>query len=150
MNATGYIVRRILWQFGIKRARKRWEVANQELQILKEAEDLLGRVAWREANEVEELTGEFWQLKNIEGQEAQLTEEIERLREQSEDFEDQIFDITDSVHEEIDSMVEKRNAVAEEVDSYLLEIEEIREEAAEVRRRFPNMSWVESCHVREP
>ena len=109
MNATGYIVRRILWQFGIKRAKKRWEVANKELQILKEAEDLLGRVAWREANEIEELTGEFWQLKNIEGQEQQMNEEIEQLRDESEGLEDQIFDITDSVHEEIDAMVEKRN-----------------------------------------
>ncbi len=136
MNAFGYIVRRILWQFGIKRAKKRWEMANRELQILKEAEDLLGKVAWREANEVEELTGEFWQLRNIESQEEELKAEIERLRDHNEELEDQIFDITDEVHEEIDDMVDNRNKIAEEVDTYLLEIEEIREEAAEIRRRF--------------
>ena len=136
MNAFGYVYRRVLWQFGIKRAKKRWEVANRELQVLKEAEDLLGRVAWREADEVEELTGEFWQLRNIEGQELALNEEIDKLREENEDLEDQIFDITEDLHDEIDKLVEQRNEVAEDVDSYLVEIEEIREEAAEIRRRF--------------
>ena len=136
MNAFGYIVRRVLWQFGIKRVKKRWEVANRELQVLKEAEDLLGRVAWREANDVEELTGEYWQLKNIETQEKALKEEIDQLRDTNEDLEEKIFDITDEVHEAIDKAVEERNQVAEEVDKYLLEIEEIREDAAEVRRRF--------------
>ena len=136
MNAFGYVFRRVLWQFGIKRAKKRWEVANRELQILKEAEDLLGRVAWRDADEVEELTGEFWQLRNIEGQEEALNAEIERLREENEDLEDQIFDITDDIHDQIDKLIEQRNQIAEEVDTYLLEIEEIREEAAEIRRRF--------------
>lgn len=136
MNAFGYVYRRVLWQFGIKRAKKRWEVANKELQVLKEAEDLLGRVAWREADEVEELTGEFWQLRNIEGQEEELNAEIEQLKDENEDLEDQIFDITEDLHEEIDTLVEQRNEVAEDVDQYLIEIEEIREEAAEIRRRF--------------
>ena len=136
MNAVGYVYRRVLWQFGIKRAKRRWEMANRELQILKEAEDLLGRVAWRDADEVEELTGEFWQLKNIEGQEENLRTEIQRLKEQSEDLEDQIFDITDEVHDQIDQLLERRRTVAEEVDHYLLEIEGIREEAAEIRASF--------------
>ena len=136
MNAFGYVYRRVLWQFGIKRVKKRWEVANRELQVLKEAEDLLGRVAWREADEVDELTGEFWQLRNIEGQEIELNAEIERLKEENEDLEDEIFDITDDLHEEIDKLILQRNEVAEDVDQYLVEIEEIREEAAEIRRRF--------------
>ena len=136
MNAFGYVYRRVLWQFGIKRVKKRWEVANKELQVLKEAEDLLGRVAWREADEVDELTGEFWQLRNIEGQEKELEAEIYRLTGENEGLEDEIFDITEDLHEEIDKLVEQRNEVAEDVDQYLLEIEEIREEAAEVRRRF--------------
>ena len=136
MNAFGYVYRRVLWQFGIKRVKKRWEMANKELQVLKEAEDLLGRVAWREADEVEELTGEFWQLRNIEGQEKELEDEIERLTEENEGLEDQIFDLTEDLHDEIDQLVEQRNEVAEDVDQYLLEIEEIREEAAEIRRRF--------------
>ncbi len=136
MNAFGYVYRRVLWQFGIKRAKKRWEVANRELQLLKEAEDLLGRVAWRDADEVDELTGEYWQLKNIESQEEQLNAEIERLENENEELEDQIFDITDDIHDQIDKLVDQRNEIAEEVDTYLLEIEEIREDAAEIRRRF--------------
>lgn len=136
MNAFGYVYRRVLWQFGIKRVKKRWEVANKELQVLKEAEDLLGRVAWREADDVDELTGEFWQLRNIEGQEQELENEIERLTDENEGLEDEIFDLTEDLHEEIDQLVEQRNEVAEDVDQYLLEIEEIREEAAEIRRRF--------------
>lgn len=136
MNALGYVYRRVLWQFGIKRVKKRWEIANKELQVLKEAEDLLGRVAWREADDVDELTGEFWQLRNIEGQEQELENEIERLTDENEGLEDEIFDLTEDLHEEIDQLVEQRNEVAEDVDQYLLEIEEIREEAAEIRRRF--------------
>ncbi len=136
MNAFGYVVRRVLWQFGIKRAKKRWEIANRELQVLKEAEDLLGRVAWQEADEVEELTGEYWQLKSIESQEVALLEEIERLKEENDALEDKILDITDEVHEEIDRLVEQRNEIASEVDQFLLEIEEIREDASEIRHRF--------------
>lgn len=136
MNAFGYIVRRVLWQFGLKRAKKRWEVANRELQILKEAEDLLGKVAWREAGEVEELTGEFWQLRNIENQEEKLTAELEAVRRENEALEDKIFDVTDDLHDEVDALVAKREKVAEEVDRYLQEIEDIRELAAEIRRRF--------------
>jgi len=136
MNAFGYVYRRVLWQFGIKRVKKRWEIANKELQVLKEAEDLLGRVAWREADDVDELTGEFWQLRNIEGQEQELENEIERLTDENEGLEDEIFDLTEDLHEQIDQLVEQRNEVAEDVDQYLLEIEEIREEAAEIRRRF--------------
>lgn len=139
MNAFGYIVRRILWQFGIKRSKKRWEIANRELQYLKAAEDLLGKLAWREADQVEELTGEYWQLKHIENHEKALQEEGEKLKAETERLEDKIFEVTDELHEQIDSLTEQRASVASQVDKILIEIEEVREDAAAIRHRFDGM-----------
>ena len=139
MNAFGYIISRVLWQFGLKRQKHRWKVANQELQYLKQAEDLLGKIAWEDIQNVEELTGEFWQLKDIEKQQADLEDRIELLEDEADDLEEEYLDITEDIEVEIEEIEERRAEVAEEVDELLLEVEELREEAAQIRHRFDGL-----------
>ncbi|HUF63188.1 MAG TPA: hypothetical protein VMN36_14015 [Verrucomicrobiales bacterium] len=139
MNAFGYIVRRTFWQLGYKRQKRRWRAANTELQYLKQAEDLLGKIAWKDVEEVEELTGEYWQLKDIEKQQEQLQVRIDELERQNDELEDTYLDISEEIETQVEQIEERRAEVAEEVDALLLEVEDLREEAAQIRRHFDGL-----------
>jgi chromosome segregation ATPase len=80
MNAFGYIVRRLARSFGLRNERERMVVARREAQLLSEAENILGQMAWEHTENIEELSDEYWQIKEISSKQITLSEEI-RLHE---------------------------------------------------------------------
>lgn len=62
--------------FGVANERNYLRVASQLTHYLSEAEDLLGRIAWKDVGDVPELGEEHWKIKEIEAQQDRLEEEI--------------------------------------------------------------------------
>ncbi len=139
MNAFGFFLRRLAWQFGIRRERARWNAVTHETQILSEAQDLLGRLAWPNVSGIEELTGEYWQLRDMDNQQAKLREESESLIERIESMQSDLNGIEAKYASRIDELRAKKTGIMDNAAQVTDEMDEIRERDQATRQRFASL-----------
>ena len=56
MNTFEFVIRRLLRSLGVVNERNHLHIASQQSQYLNEAEDMLGRIAWKDVADVPELS----------------------------------------------------------------------------------------------
>ena len=66
MTRFRYFVWRLGQTFGISMAGRHASHAASELHLLREAEEILGRLCWEDIEEVEELSVEYWNLRKLD------------------------------------------------------------------------------------
>jgi chromosome segregation ATPase len=139
MNALGFFLRRLAWQFGIRGERARWNSVTRETQILSEAQDLLGKLAWRNTSKIDDLTGEYWQLKDLDDQQAKLREQSEQLLDRVEQLKEKLHSIEDRYDDQIDGLRQEKDQIMEQAGEMTAAMEEIRDEDAATRERFGSL-----------
>jgi chromosome segregation ATPase len=136
MNAFGFFLRRIAWQFGLKRERQRWGAVNRETQILSEAEDLLGRLAWKDVKGIDELSGEYWQILDIDQQQEKIREETRVTDAECEQLREQLEEIQSKHEEHLRALRERKAKRMEEALGLMREIEHLKEWKDGAKRKF--------------
>ncbi len=97
MNAIGFFLGRFAWQLGLRRERARWNAVTRETQQLAEAQDLLGKLAWPATESIERLSGDYWQLTDLQTQQQQLRAQSDQLTTENETAQDRLYAIEDQV-----------------------------------------------------
>jgi len=110
MNSSRYIAARLLLSFGLHRKTKRLSEAADEMHILRQAEEILGEDVWEQAEEIEEISVEYWTLRKLKMNKVKLLESA-----------GEAGVILDTSHEE-------RNAVLNETNQACLALEKKRDE----------------------
>ena len=82
MNRLEYFARRAAAKLGVVAPRLYLRNASEESILLKEAETLIGKLAWRELEKVEELTNEYWRIRQLDSEQNKLREENETTTEE--------------------------------------------------------------------
>lgn len=136
MNSIGFFLRRLAWQFGVRSERSSWAGVSRETQMLSEAQDLLGRLCWRRADYIEELTGEYWQLKDLDDQQEKLRVRSDDLLERIDHLKEQLHGIEDKYEDQVDVERNRKEEVLGEAAALTREMEDLREEDAETRQKF--------------
>jgi chromosome segregation ATPase len=136
MNRFGFLMRRLAWQLGIKRERQRWASVNRETQILTEAEDLLGRLAWRDCGEIDELSGEFWQIRDLELQQDKLRAATEEATERNEELRDQLEEAQDEFDDRMQDLRETKSRKMDEVLGLVREVEDLKGWKEQTKKKF--------------
>jgi chromosome segregation ATPase len=139
MNTFGFFIHRLAWQFGIRGERARWGSVTRETQFLSEAQDLLGRLAWKQTGDLEDLTGEFWQLKDLDAQQEKLRTQSEQMLDQIDVLKEKLNTIEDRYEEQIQDLREHKATVMEGAAEIAAEIEEMREVDSATRDRFGSL-----------
>jgi chromosome segregation ATPase len=139
MNAIGFFMRRLAWQFGIKQERARWSAVTRETQLLAEAQDLLGKLAWPSMERIEEMSGEYWQLKDLDERQAAMVAESERLEVENDDAQDRLYSIEEEAERDIEAIQGRRTELMEKAAEIMDGVEEVKQRDAETRRRFSSM-----------
>ena len=68
MTQTRYLLWRLAQTFGIAMRQRHATNAAAEMHLLREAEEVLGRLAWEDAEQIEELSVEYWSLRKLSKQ----------------------------------------------------------------------------------
>jgi chromosome segregation ATPase len=111
----------------------------RETQILSEAQDLLGRLSWQQAGKIDELTGEFWQLKDKDDQQAKLRAESENLLAKVDGMKEQLDGIENKYDEIIDQLQAKKDGVMDKAADMNADLDELRDDDAATRQRFNSL-----------
>ena len=132
-------MRRLAWQFGIKQERARWSAVTRETQLLAEAQDLLGKLAWPSMERIEEMSGEYWQLKDLDERQAAMVAESERLEVENDEAQDRLYSIEEEAEKDIDAIQGRRTELMEKAAEIMDGVEEVKRRDADTRRRFSSM-----------
>ena len=68
MTQTRYLLWRLAQTFGIAMRQRHATNAAAEMHLLREAEEVLGRLAWEDAEQIEKLSVEYWSLRKLSKQ----------------------------------------------------------------------------------
>ena len=77
MNRLEYLARKAAARLGLVAPRHYLRNATEESILLKEAETLIGKLAWKELEHVDELTNEYWRIRQLDAEQKKLQDELE-------------------------------------------------------------------------
>jgi len=76
MNFSGFILRKLGTQLGIITPRRFIRQAGDDAAMLYEAEGIIGGLAWRQLENAEEVSAEYWKLRLIENETRTLKQRL--------------------------------------------------------------------------
>ena len=126
-------MRRLALQFGIKQERARWSAVTRETQLLAEAQDLLGKLAWPSMERIEEMSGEYWQLKDLDERQAAMVAVSERLEVENDEAQDRLYSIEEEAEKDIDAIQGRRTELMEKAAEIMDGVEEVKHRDAAVQ-----------------
>jgi chromosome segregation ATPase len=131
-----YAVRTVAARFGVVAPRHYLRTATEETILLKQAEILVGKLAWQEVEHVEDLTTEYWRLRQLEAEEGRLQETLETSR-QDHDRVQRQSEMPETIFtpklEEINGRLEKER---EHLTARLQSLQEEIHKAEVLRKKF--------------
>lgn|GEM_PF-1388119 len=139
MNAFGFFFHHLSIRLSFGSERRRWAAINRETQILSEAEDLLGRLAWPDVKNVDDLSGEYWQIRDLDQQQQTLRDESLQADERNEILRDRLYEMEDAAEASLQSLRERKSKRMEEALGLMREIEQIKEWKEESKKKFQNL-----------
>lgn len=139
MNAFGFFLRRLAWQFGIRRERARWSALTRETHLLAEAQDLLGKLAWPATENLEGLSGEYWQMRDLDMQQTEMRKQSDALAAAKEEAENRLYAIEEKFEESIGDIRQRKSTLMDKAVEVLEDVEQIKTRDGETRRRFNSM-----------
>jgi len=140
MNALGYFLHRLGARLGLGSERHRWAAINRETQILTEAEDLFGRLAWPDVKEVDELSGEYWQIRDLEQQQETLRQQSQVADERNESLKEELFGLQEAAEKRFQALRDRKTKRMEEALGLMRDIEQLKEWKEETKKKYQNLT----------
>ncbi len=123
MNSIEFILRRMARSVGLANERNHLRVASQLTHYLSEAEDLLGRISWKDVADIAELGEEHWKIKEIENQQDRLEGEIRGIESTNDDLGTKRDELELKSEEHLTEISEKKTEAMRVAISLMHEIE---------------------------
>lgn len=139
MTRSRYYLLRLGQAFGIKFFQRHGTAAATESHLLREAEEILGALCWRELENVEELSTEYWQLRKLGKEHESLLKEIEDAQETLTTSHSKRAAYLEEVVGSTRELVDERDEALEDHDRLASERQLVLGEARSIKRRHDGL-----------
>ena len=133
MTHFRYFAWRIAKTFGISMSRHHASHAAAELHLLREADEILGRMSWKDTEELKELSVEYWNLRKLTNQYDELSVivssanvDLQRSHEQRAELLEMVVDSTKDFVVERESLIDKSERLGAEREAILGEARSVK------------------------
>ena len=136
MTRTRYGIAVILQSFGLLRKNKRMTDAAFETHLMQDGEELLGRYCWKNIEEIEDLSMEYWNIRRLEREQKEIQDKIdeaERILEEAHERRAEAADRSKDIGQEL---YERREELFTILDNLNTERDDIKTEAQGVKRKY--------------
>ncbi|MEM9478418.1 MAG: hypothetical protein AAGA58_02020 [Verrucomicrobiota bacterium] len=140
MNSLSYTVLRIARSIGIGDRHHHLRVARREATFVSEAEQLLGQSAWRDAEHIEELAEEYWNLVEIENQQEKLREEILAFEDENRRLSDEHDRLEEDLEIRVQDLIDKKTEKMQKALGAMHELDSLRSRAEFTRKRYNGLN----------
>lgn len=135
MTPPRYLLWRLGQAFGISLTGRHASHAANETHLLREAEEVLGRLCWEYCEGIEELSVEYWNLRKLTKRHAELASQLENASNTLQQSQDQRANLLEQVVDSTKDLVEERRSLVDKSERLGAERETILAEARAVKRR---------------
>lgn len=143
MTSARYIICRVAQAFGYNRKNIRMAEAAAEIHLLKEAESHLGKSVWREVEDIEELSIEYWNLRKLIKERDRVANELEASVKRVTVAHEERSGLLSISNEPFQDLLEKRQEVLQGLEKITRDRDLIVEKARNIRRIYDGLKTKE-------
>ena len=147
MNAIGFTIRRVARSFGLKNEMNRRMAITRELQLLAEAEELLGHVAWRDSENIQEAAEGYYQIRDLEAEAIGLRKEIRGLETENNTLLAEQEDLEGSLERQIAQLSDAKFEAMQRTIAWMNEIENLKIDSEITRKKYSGMKLRLKSHT---
>jgi chromosome segregation ATPase len=136
MTSTRYWIARFAQAFGYNRRNHRMSDAASEMHLLQEAEAFLGSRIWKNVEQIEALSVEYWNLRKLIKEHDIAQEKLLFCEETLQRAHDARGELLNATPESDQNLLEQRNAQLLHLEGLAKDRDSIVIEAREVRRSY--------------
>lgn len=129
-------MRLVAARFGVVAPRHYLRVATEEAILLKEAQTLVGKMCWREIEDIDDLTAEYWRLRQLDAEEKEIRARVEGVQAEHDRLRGLIADPLNPVAEKLTDVGERLDKERDALTEQLHHLQERISEAEGLRKRF--------------
>jgi len=135
MTRTRFAFAALFQSFGVLRKTKRLTDAAFEMHLMQDGEELLGSFCWKNVEDIEELSMEYWNLRRMEREEDELNKKLEEAEKTLATAQSSRADLVGQSNEDDQELIEERESLLEQIDNLHIEHDNIMEKAAATKRK---------------
>ena len=136
MTSTRYLICRIALTLGYARKNSRMGDAAGEMHLLKEAEAYLGESIWRNVEDIEGLSVEYWNLRKLVKEHQRVTAELEKCQTELASAHEERASLLGVTTEPFQDLLNERKKVLDKLEILARERDTIVAKAREIRRSY--------------
>lgn len=149
MTSTRYFVCRLAQAFGYVRKNIRMGDAAGETHLLKEAESHLGRAIWKNVEDIEELSVEYWNLRKLITERERVAAELEICLNQLAQAHEERASLLGITNEPYQDLLDERQLVLSKIEELARERDLIVANARSIRRNYDGVKTKEEVLTKE-
>lgn len=130
------MIARFAQAFGYLRKNQRMGDAATEMHLLREAEAHLGFAVWKNVEEIDELSVEYWNLRKFVKEKQEISAKLEDCQERLNKAHEERASMLNSVPEVHQELLDERHAILSDLENLARQRDEIVAEAREIRRSY--------------
>ena len=107
--------------------------------MLAEAQDLLGKLAWPLCDGIDDLSGEYWQLLDLDRRQQEMRDQSENLTNDNDAAQEKLYEIEDRHEHQVQAILSRKRELMEKAVVIMNDVEEIKSSDSDTRRRFASL-----------
>lgn len=139
MTRPRYLLARLAKAFGISFKSRHAGNAATELHLLRDAEEILGRLCWSDLEDVEDLSVEYWNLRRLTKNHRELSDKIDQVNNSLQQSHDERSGLMEQVTESTKDLVASREELVEQSSQLNVDRDVIVREARLVKRKHEGL-----------
>ncbi|MFT7172654.1 MAG: chromosome segregation ATPase [Paracoccaceae bacterium] len=135
MTRTRFSIAALLQSFGVIRKTKRLTDSAFEMHLMQDGEGLLGSFCWRNLEEIEDLSMEYWNLRRMDREEQALMQKLRESEDTLTAAQANRADLVDRSKDIGQNLFQKREDLFQKVEDLNIERDELMGEATTTKRK---------------
>lgn len=135
MTQSRYLIASLLQNFGVRRKARRMTDAAFEMHLMQDGEEILGAYCWRNIEHIEELSMEYWNLRRLEREEANLLSKVREAEKTLADAQKQRASYLDRSKGQGEDYLNERNTLLESIEEVNKERDSLMAEAIRTKKK---------------
>ena len=140
MTSIGFIVRRLLKSIGVCDKQNHNITASRLIYLLSEKEETLGCNSWEDTREIVQLSGNYWELKELFHEQENLEMEAKKIRDQNDLLTHEADDLTAESESSMISVSNQKNNLIQKSIELNNEIKSQEENCETLKKQFIALS----------
>ena len=136
MTRTRFGFAVVFQSFGLLRKTKRMTDAAFESHLMQDGEELLGKYCWKNIENIDELSMEYWNIRRLEREQKEIREKITNAERILEEAHQHRAEATDRSKELGQGLYERREELFEILDKLKTERDDVKIEAQHVKHKY--------------